>query len=144
MLELDRLEMEKLKSNVLTKEKVRKYLRLIQVQKVHSFTELSLQTGTMEDVLRDQLSVFDPMVRMFEDYDLSELINALEDFLQPSSLPSRKKVKRGKAKTYASIGDFVYQCMTIPGGIVDSSVDLDIDQLKALRKFVNAEIKAKK
>jgi hypothetical protein len=34
--------------------------------------------------------------------------------------------------------------MTVPGGIVDRGVELNLSQLKALRKLVNAEIKEKK
>ena len=34
--------------------------------------------------------------------------------------------------------------MTLPGGIVDSSVQLTFEQLKELKKVVNEEYKAKK
>ena len=55
-----------------------------------------------------------------------------------------KRTTSSKPSTYESIGDFVYANMTVPGGIVDRGMELNLSQLKALRKLVNAEIKEKK
>jgi len=126
----------------LTKEKARKYLRIISNKKYLTFHELSLEVGIMEDILREQLSTFDPMVRMFEEYNVCDLSSAIEEYLIPTKvMPKRNNTK---PSAYESIGDFVYANMTVPGGIVDRGMELNLSQLKALRKLVNAEIKEKK
>jgi len=134
--------MSKLKTMGLTKEKARKYLRIISNKKYLTFHELSLEVGIMEDILREQLSTFDPMVRMFEEYNVCDLSSAIEEYLIPTKvMPKRNNTK---PSAYESIGDFVYANMTVPGGIVDRGMELNLSQLKALRKLVNAEIKEKK
>ena len=132
-----------MKTIALTKEKARKYLRIISNKKHLTFHELSLEVGIMEDILREQLSVFDPMVRMFEEYDVVDLIPAIEEYLVPTKVMPKRTVV-AKKNAYESIGEFVYANMTVPGGIVDRGVELNLSQLKALRKLVNAEIKEKK
>ena len=132
-----------MKTMALTKEKARKYLRIISNKKHLTFRELSLEVGIMEDILREQLSVFDPMVRMFEEYDVVDLIPAIEEYLVPTKVMP-KRTTNAKPSAYESIGDFVYANMTVPGGIVDRGMELNLSQLKALRKLVNAEIKEKK
>ena len=131
-----------MKTMGLTKEKARKYLRIISNKKYLTFHELSLEVGIMEDILREQLSTFDPMVRMFEEYNVCDLTSAIEEYLIPTKvMPKRNNTK---PSAYESIGDFVYANMTVPGGIVDRGMELNLSQLKALRKLVNAEIKEKK
>lgn len=132
-----------MKTVALTKEKARKYLRIISNKKHLTFHELSLEVGIMEDILREQLSIFDPMVRMFEEYDVVDLIPAIEEYLVPTKVMPKRTVT-AKKNAYESIGEFVYANMTVPGGIVDRGVELNLSQLKALRKLVNAEIKEKK
>ena len=131
-----------MKTLALTKEKARKYLRIISNKKHLTFHELSLEVGIMEDILREQLSTFDPMVRMFEEYNVCDLIPAIEEYLVPTKvMPKRTPVKKN---AYETINEFVYRNMTVPGGIVDMGLELNLSQLKALRKLVNAEIKEKK
>ena len=132
-----------MKTVELTKEKARKYLRIISNKKHLTFHELSLEVGIMEDILREQLSIFDPMVRMFEEYDVVDLIPMIEEYLVPTKVMPKRTVT-AKKNAYESIGEFVYANMTVPGGIVDRGVELNLSQLKALRKLVNAEIKEKK
>lgn len=132
-----------MKTVALTKEKARKYLRIISNKKHITFQQLSLEVGIMEDILREQLSTFDPMVRMFEEYNVCELIPAIEEYLIPTKVMPKRN-NSVKKSTYESIGDFVYANMTVPGGIVDRGMELNLTQLKALRKLVNAEIKEKK
>lgn len=132
-----------MKTIALTKEKARKYLRIISNKKNLTFHELSLEVGIMEDILREQLSIFDPMVRMFEEYNVCDLAKSIEEYLIPTkTMP--KRTSSTKKAAYESIGDFVYANMTVPGGIVDRGMELNLSQLKALRKLVNAEIKEKK
>ena len=131
-----------MKTLALTKEKARKYLRIISNKKHLTFHELSLEVGIMEDILREQLSTFDPMVRMFEEYNVCDLIPSIEEYLVPTKvMPKRTPAKKN---AYETINEFVYKNMTVPGGIVDMGLELNLSQLKALRKLVNAEIKEKK
>ena len=131
-------------TNVLTKEKARKYLRVISKCKSLTFGELALEVGILDSVLREQLSVLDPMVRMFEDYNVCELQGALEEFITPSLSKKKAPVKRVRVEACETVADFVYKFMTIPGGIVDTNVDLTLPQLRALRRLVSQEIKIKK
>ena len=131
----------------LTKSRAKSYLKAIKAckKKSLSIAELSLSVGIFEDVVRDHFAHFDPMLRMLPDVNVMDYAEQLEEFVSETKTVKLPVKKSSKSKVvYKSIGDFVYKNMTIPGGIVDSSIDLSFEKLKELKRLVNEEYKAKK
>jgi hypothetical protein len=101
--------------------------------------DLALNVGIYEDVIANELANFDPLIRLYPDYNILQILPELKKKYQTK--------RRGqsavtiKADEYTSVADFVYQNMTMPGGIVDPNIILDKEQLKILRKLVNQELK---
>ena len=124
----------------LTKVKVKKYLKSIKDFKKNVVTPkmVSRDIGIIEDVVREELAYFDPMIRLFAEYNLLELVPFLENYITPveKTKPTMRSRKR-KDDFYSSVGDFVYKNMTNAGGIIDPNVTLKLSQLKSLRKVVN-------
>jgi len=128
-----------------TKGRAKVYLKAINgwKRKYMSVSDLSKLVGIYEDVVRDQLATFDPMIRLMDDVNVLTLKGQLEEYASAAPKKVVKKNKGAKAN-YKGVVDFVYRNMTLPGGIVDSSVQLTFEQLKELKRVVNEEYKAKK
>ncbi len=132
-------------NNQMTKARAKRYLKSIRSwkKKRMSITDLSLDVGIFEDVVRDNLAAFDPMIRMLPDVNVLEYEILLDKFISEIKV-IKPKQKPKKVGNYKGIGDFVYKNMTIPGGIVDASIELSFEQIQVLKKLVNEEYKAKK
>lgn len=123
-----------------TKGRARVYLKAINnwKKKTMSVEELSLEVGIYEDVIRD------PLIRIMVDVDVIALKPELEKYIAAKTV-KRKTTRRKKPHPkYKSVVDFVYRNMTVPGGLINSAVNLSFNQLKDLKKLVNEEYKAKK
>lgn len=103
--------------------------------------DLSQVLGIVEDVLRDELATFDPIIRIMPDYDILPLKLTLQELLfgkRPLGTTKKRKVVEVPYKTVA---EFVTKEMTIPGGMIDRSRKLTEKQLKTLRTVLNYELK---
>lgn len=128
----------------LTKSRAKLYLEgLLKAKRKHINTyDLAQSVGILEDFIRDELSYIDPMVRLDLDFNLMDLVPSLEAMLT-SKVERKKASSKVEAKNYLSIADFVYQNMTVSGGIIDRNLELDNQQLKDLKKLVNKTIKSR-
>ena len=128
-----------------TKGRAKVYLKAINSWKKKTMTvaDLAAIVGIYEDVIRDQLAIFDPMIRMMDDVNVIDLKPQLEEYVE---VVSKKTTPRGRGPKlkYKDIADFVYRNMTVAGGIVDGSIKLNHEQLKDLKKLVNEEYKKAK
>jgi hypothetical protein len=124
----------------LSKVKAQKYLQaLLTIKKKYvRIYDLSQKTGTKEAVIREDLAFFDPMIRMEEGYDVRSLQTKLTKY---GATP--KKTAKAKEKL-PKLGDFIYEKMTLPGGIIDSNMNLSTKDLKMLKKIVNETLKGMK
>lgn len=124
---------------------------------------LSKILGVYPEVISNNLSYFEPMIIMDYEYNLMDLVpqikahlkkieakkaKAKADKLKAKAINTKDK-KKGEEKVvkapkvkYASIGDFVYKKMTF-GGMVDKSIKLSEEDLKALQVLVNKALKSK-
>ena len=125
----------------LTRERALKYISIMEdwSSSEMNVKDLALNVGIYEDVIANELANFDPLIRLYTDYNILQILPELKKKYQTK--------RRGqsavtiKADEYTSVADFVYQNMTMPGGIVDPNIILDKEQLKILRKLVNQELK---
>ena len=111
--------------------------------------KLSRILGVYPEIIAETLSYFDPMVNMVYEYDLTELIPAIEDYIEKAQekkpLPTKKNLVTQKIlDQYSSLGDFIYKKMTI-GGLLDPNTELNDKDLKILKKLITEEqLKRKK
>lgn len=80
-----------------TKGRARVYLKAINnwKKKTMSVEELSLEVGIYEDVIRDQLASFDPLIRIMVDVDVIALKPELEKYIAAKTV-KRKTTRRKK------------------------------------------------
>src|SRR5574344_2078879 len=112
--------------------------------------DLSKSIGIFPEVIADNLSYFDPLITMDFTYNIMDLVPQIEEYIRDSQVKKEKKpakplpkIKK-EADKYVSIQDYVYQNMTIAGGIVDKSKELSIDNLKVMKRLIEDEIKKRK
>ncbi len=121
----------------LTKVKTKKYLDTIKKanKKYVSASYVSKTLGIREEIIREDLSYFDDLIRIMEDFNLVEIIPSLKEYIN-------KRVPREKTSIkYLSIADFVYKNMTTSGGLIDKYSKLDKQQLMDLNLLVKKELK---
>ncbi len=104
---------------------------------------LSRIVGVYPEVINENLSFFDPMVNMDYQYNLMSLVPQIEEYVSEiensrSNVAPKKMITRKALEKYESIGDFVYQKMTI-GGIVDCNIVLTDIELRELKKLISNE-----
>ena len=124
---------------------LKKYLSGLKKMKKKYVTSelLSKEIGVYPEVINSDLLFFDPLVNIDYKYNLMDLITPIEEFIGKPKAPKKKKVDakpivKKKPLPYDSIGDFVYQKMTI-GGIVDRNVELTDQELRDLKKLISEE-----
>jgi len=130
---------------------LKKYLAAMAKTKAKYVTteKLSRILGVYPEIIAETLSYFDPMVNMDYEYDLTELIPAIEDYIEKAQekkpLPAKKNLVTQKIlNQYSSLGDFIYKKMTI-GGLLDPNTELNDKDLKILKKLITEEqLKRKK
>ena len=129
----------------MTKTLAKKYLSAIKSSKKKHLTceALGREMALYSDVVREQLSFFEPLITMDLDYDCHDLVTQIEEYIE--SLEEKKApvervvIRKDKLNEYSSIGDFVYKKFTI-GGLVDRGITLSEVDLKVLKKLVNEEL----
>ena len=129
----------------MTKTLAKKYLSAIKASKKKHLTceALGRQMGIYPDVIREQLSFFEPLITMDMDYDTHDAIAAIEEYLE--SLEEKKEnverviIRKDKIDEYVGLADFVYKKFTI-GGLVDKNITLSEVDLKVLKRIVNEEL----
>ena len=129
----------------MTKTLAKKYLSVIKSSKKKHLTcdSLGREMGIYPDVVREQLSFFEPIITMDMDYNCHEVASQIEEYissLEENKAPVDRVVVRSKqVSEYDGIGDFVYKKFTI-GGLVDRNIQLSEVDLKVLKKLVIDEL----
>ena len=126
---------------------VKKYLSaILKINKKYVTTErLSRVVGIYPEIIADQLSYFEPTLKMDPSFNLMELVPTLKKFVvekeeeKNNSLIKRESIKKKEVEAYESIIDFVYRKMTFGGGLVDKNANLSDKDLKILKKLITDE-----
>lgn len=133
----------------MNKTTAKKYLSAIEGNKRKYVTceSLSHSMGIYPEIIAENLSYFEPMLAMDPSFNLKDLIPVIEKYIEEESKKAPKKprviISRGKVEQYESVADFIYQKMTI-GGLVDKNAELEVEDLKVLKKLIQAELDEKK
>ena len=126
-------------------------LRSYKNKKYVSCDMLSKKVSLYPDIIADELSYFDPMIRMDPSKNLLELVPDMEAYLDELEAerakephPKRQVASKQEMDGYPNIASFVYDKMTGVGGLVDKSVTLDDHDLYVLKKLVDREMDRRK
>ncbi|MCQ3035908.1 MAG: hypothetical protein MJ248_06840 [Bacilli bacterium] len=135
---------------------LKKYLAaMMKIKKKYVTSDrLSKVVGVYPEVINETFSYFDPMVNMDYEYNLMELVPQIKDYIEgieeekakaKASKPAiqRNVVRKNDVSKYESVGDFIYQKMTI-GGMLDKYITLTDSDLKILKKLVIEEQASRK
>jgi hypothetical protein len=111
---------------------------------------LSHIVGLYPDVIQDDLSFFDPMIKIDTNFDVLTILPQLEEFIKEE----KKIVKKAKphkkidkcekeASQFADVNDFIYRKMSV-GGFFDHNALLTDEDLKVLKKLIVEEQQKRK
>ena len=130
---------------------LKKYLKFLQNSKQKNVSLLLLSRGVniKEDIILDELSYFNPILRMIsDDFNFKTLIDDIEKYLkkiESENQTKKKKVsKRVKVDKDLDVLSYIYSLMILDNGFVDRSYKFSDHDLKKLRLLVNKEIKKRK
>ena len=130
---------------------LKKYLKFLQNSKQKNVSLLLLSRGVniKEDIILDELSYFNPILRMIsDDFNFKTLIDDIEKYLkkiESENQTKKKKVsKRVKVDKDLDVLSYIYSLMILDNGFVDRSYKFSNQDLKKLRLLVNKEIKKRK
>lgn len=129
----------------MNKTRAKKYLSAIKNAKGKHLTGevLARHMGIYPDVIREELSFFEPMITMDMDYNFRDLVPSIEEYILVEEQKGQKKervvIRKTELNQYSSVSDFLYQKLTI-GGLVDKNKQLSEIDLKTLKKLVNEEL----
>lgn len=109
---------------------------------------LSHVFGRYPDIIAEELSFFDPLIRMDISYNVKDLLPIIEKYLSQIEAPKDKKehqpnIKKKMVLEYDSVADFVYKKMTV-GGLVDRNIVLSDTDLRILKKIICSELAARR
>ena len=132
-------------------KELKKYLQgMAKLPKAKYITaeRLSRIVGIYPEVISENFSYFDPMIKMDYEYNLLELVPAVKKFIEEKEakrvpVPKPVAVKKDEVDLYENYFDFIYKKLT-HGGMIDWSVQLSDKDLKILRKLINEELSNRK
>lgn len=117
-------------------------------KKIVTLKELSLRSNLKEDIILDCVSEFEPMIRMYDSYNFRNIEQKVNEYISDQTTKTPKIVKKRNVNlnkdNYNGVFDFILKKMVLPGGIIDKAYVFNDQDLKTLKKLVNAEIKKRK
>lgn len=118
-------------------------------RKTVSLREIKNEANLNDDIIFDIASYFDPIVRMYDNYNFRNIEHDLDNYLKKQEEERakdniKKPTRRHKLPKYETVKDFILDKMILPGGIIDKAYELSDDDLKVLKKTINVEIKERK
>jgi len=128
---------------------LKKYLTAMSKNKVKYMTceRLAHIIGVYPEVIADNLSYFEPMLKMDTSLDLLQLIPMIKDYIiaeeDKKAIQPRVVALKKDIVEYESIADFIYKKMTY-AGLIDRSTVLNEKDLKILKRLVTMELTALK
>lgn len=129
----------------MNKSLAKKYVSEIKSAKAKHLTSdaLSRHMGIYPEIIREQLSFFDPIITMDLDINIRDLLPQIEAYIEEEEAKAEKKsrvvIKKSELEKYGSIAEFVYEKFSI-NGLIDRRATLNEVDLKTLKKLVEEEL----
>lgn len=131
---------------MINKTNLKKYLRAIKKwnQKVMTCEDLVEVTGTKMEKIKDDLSLFYPLINFDPDFNIKDieqnLAEKLEILEKQNPVKTNERIlKRNEADRYKGIIDYIYQNMTFAGGLLNTGYIISKRDVKILKKLVKSE-----
>lgn len=129
---------------------LKKYLNAMGKIKAKYITSerLSRVIGVYPEVIDENLSYFEPMLKMDASFNLLELVPAMKKYIADEEekktpivhiIPVRKK----EVEQYESLNDFIYQKYSV-GGMLDKNTKLTDRDLRVMKKLISEELSKRK
>lgn len=129
---------------------LKKYLTAMSKIKAKYITSerLSRVIGVYPEVIDDNLSYFEPMLKMDASINLLELVPAIKAFIEDEEekkTPAVRiaAVRKKEVEQYESLNDFVYQKYSV-GGMIDTGAKLTDRDLRIMKKLIAEELSKRK
>ncbi len=101
-------------------------------------------TGTKMEKIKDDLSLFYPLINFDPDFNIKDieqnLAEKLEILEKQNPVKTNERIlKRNEADRYKGIIDYIYQNMTFAGGLLNTGYIISKRDVKILKKLVKSE-----
>ena len=129
----------------MNKTLAKKYLTAINKSKAKHLTseKLSRELGIYPEIIREELSLFEPLMLMDLDINIRDLVPSIETYIEEQESKTEKVerivIRKNEVEKYPSVAEFFYQKFTI-NGLVSRDIALSEADLKLLRKIVEEEL----
>ncbi len=105
---------------------------------------LSRVVGLYPEIINEQLSYFEPTLKMDPEFNLMELVPQLKQYVidqeeNRALVHKQPSIKKKDLEAYESINDFIYRKMTSVGGLLDRNIVLSDTDLRILKKLIAEE-----
>lgn len=130
---------------MISKTNLTKYIKAIEGFKKRSMSikDLSLIIGLKEEVIKDSLIEFEPMINFIE-VDLKSLLPLLKEELNKqennkTNKKGKREVKANEANEYEGLIDYIYKNMCDDGGLLNLGYNLKSKDIKLINKILKKE-----
>lgn len=129
----------------LNKSKLEKIVKCLNKnkKKFYPVSALSYDTGIREDILRNFLMEFNPLVSFDDEFDVleirDEIIYKYERQKENTPVKKREVVRSKELEEYSGLVDYIYKNMTVSGGIFDTGYVLTKKDIKIIKKLLKEE-----
>ena len=125
---------------------IKKYLNaLMSIKRKYVTTErLSKVVGNYPEIINENLSYFEPMIKMDPEFNLLELVPKMKAYVieqeeKKDPVFRSQAIHKKDLEKYESINDFIYKKMTSVGGLLDRNIVLSDQDLRVLKKLIVEE-----
>ena len=136
------------KPSVSTLKKYLSAMGKVKNKKYITAEKLSRVIGVYPEVINENLSYFDPMIKMDSTANLLELVPEIKKYIEDEEAkkaPSQHAapINRREVEEYADVNDFVYRKYAV-GGMINKSAELSDKDLRILKKLIAEELEKRK
>lgn len=129
----------------MNKTTLRKYIQIINKtkKKVLRCEDISKETGEKIEVIRKNLSPYNPLINFDINFNVKNIKEELEKELKELEIkePIKRKtyVKNNELVSYSSTLEYIYKNMCVSGGILDVGYPLTKKDIIAIKKLLKKD-----
>ena len=128
----------------LNKTKLQKMIKAIEKtkRKVYTVSDLSRDTGIKDDILIEYLSKFNALIYFDNQANVKDYLDGIKTDYDDQNKEVVKRTEYVRSKDieqYESFVDYIYQTMTVQGGILDTGYSLTKKDIKIIKKLLKEE-----
>ena len=105
---------------------------------------LSKEIGYYDSIIIRDLTEFEPLLAFDHEINIKDILPKIEEYINSINKEVKSAPKKKTSptlKTGLNYQNFIYEKMTLPGGLIDRNRSLTESELKALKKLITSELK---